>query len=67
MKDLRDQLYEKDRVIDRMKTKVEQDYSALVSAKYLSGSLLVLQRELQYSHFYVVFVVAFPCRLYLQI
>ncbi|KAL5259316.1 hypothetical protein ACHWQZ_G009677 [Mnemiopsis leidyi] len=31
VKDLRDQLYEKDRVIDRMKTKVEQDYSALVS------------------------------------
>jgi len=31
VKDLRDQLYEKDRVIERMKTKVEQDYSALVS------------------------------------
>lgn len=31
VKDLRDQLYEKDRVHERMKTKVEQDYSALVS------------------------------------
>ncbi|XP_063680380.1 uncharacterized protein LOC134815732 isoform X1 [Bolinopsis microptera] len=31
VKDLRDQLYEKDRVLERMKTKVEQDYSALVS------------------------------------
>lgn len=45
VKDLRDQLYEKDRLIEIMKCKIEQDYTALVRCGDIHFLFILLLNE----------------------